>query len=186
MRLKNSCEAMVVCMNSWSYGLGEVAVLRMALFAIHRLFNAFRDHRELEQSSTARIENRVGDHATHADNGGFSTSLGRGILGINQDCLDLRQPGKTGYLIGVEIEVEDLSAFEMNLLSQSISQAHCNTAFNLHFSALRIDGKAHVLSTNDPHHLDSSSVLVDFDFSDMSYICSCIDPAGDSVPAAAG
>ncbi len=62
---------------------GEVAVLRIDLFAIQRLFDAFRGHRELEQSSTARIENCVGVHATHAGNGRFSASLRRRTLTID-------------------------------------------------------------------------------------------------------
>ncbi len=67
----------------------------MALFAIHRLFDAFRVM-GAETVGTACIENCVSDHAAHADNGRFSASLRRRILSIDQDCLDFGSQEKRG------------------------------------------------------------------------------------------
>ncbi len=111
----------------------------MALFKTHCSLDTFRSHWELEQSGTAGIENRVGDHSPHADDGGFPASLRWRILGIDQNGLYLGQPGETRYLVRVKIEVEDLSSFKMDLFSQSITQPHGDTALHLAFGTFRID-----------------------------------------------
>ena len=73
----------------------------------------------------------------HGDDRRFAATLGIGIFIVDDDRFDLRQPGKSGDLIGVEIEVEDFAALEMDVLRQGVAEAHGDAALHLNGVRLR-------------------------------------------------
>jgi hypothetical protein len=83
--------------------------LRPTLPLLHCLSNSLRSHWELEQSDPDSIINGIGKSTTHRNNCRFAAPLRIRILIIQDDSLNLGQPGKPRNFIGIKIEVENLS-----------------------------------------------------------------------------
>jgi hypothetical protein len=73
----------------------------------HCSLDSLWSHRKLEETNPCGIEDSIGNHSPHADNGRLPSSLWRNLRVLHQNGFQLRQPGETRDFIGVEVEILD-------------------------------------------------------------------------------
>ena len=90
------------------------------LFLPERGRDPLRSHWETREPHSNSIVDRIRNDGSHHDDRGFSSPLGRRFAVVDENRLDLRQPGKPGDLIGIEIAVEDHTILESNAFRECI------------------------------------------------------------------
>ena len=94
--------------------------LRHLRQGLQGLFYPGRRHRHLVESNPDSIKNSIAYHRSYNGNGRFPSPLWRIGRVLNEDCLNLRQPGKTGYIVSIKIVVNDLTTSEADALVSGI------------------------------------------------------------------
>src|ERR1035441_10309926 len=153
---------------------------------LDRRQNARGGHGELQHARAYGVVNGVGDHGAHGDDGGFAASQ-RGLAGVvDDDGLDLRQPGETRELVGIEVTVEDFAILEAHFLGERVAQAHGDAAFHLLAQAVGVDDDAGVERGDHPLDLHFAGGLADGQLRHGGYVSVRINAAGDADTASTG
>src|ERR1035437_5366207 len=78
-------------------------------------------HRKPRQADAGGIVDGIGDHRAHHDDGGFASTLGRQLVVLEDDALDLRHPGEAWQLVGAEVGIQHLATLEMDFFGEGVT-----------------------------------------------------------------
>ena len=166
-------------------GQGHFKSSQARLTSRQRLQDPRRGHRQGVHADADSVVDGVSNDSPHHRDGRLAASLRGHARIVDEHDFDLRPPGEARDFVGVEILIEDAAVLEPDLLGQTITEAHGDTALDLHPDALGIDDLARILGANDAQDADRTLLLVDLNFGHRGHVGAQIIRDGDAVAAPA-